>query len=159
MNTAGADGGVNGADAKLAAASAAVVFTRPAGWTAAPSSSAPLLPVTAMKVCCSAGTGAHCEPRLYFTPLASTFPELSWSPLLGTSGARLKSRTAEPSRGGTKEAAIVSMFLGALGGHVSFTTTTSGPGVSGIFVERSVLPVAWSLIVIVPVLKHLNVSN
>jgi hypothetical protein len=58
------------------------------------------------------------------------------------------------SRGGTKEAAIVSMFLRAFGGHVSFTTTTSGPGVSGIFVERSVLPVAWSLIVIVPVFKH-----
>ena len=77
-------------------------------------------------------------------------PSPSLSEALGTSAARLKSLTAEPVLGGTKEAAMVSTFLADVGGQLSLMTTTSGPGVSGMTVVSSVAPLAWSLIVMVP---------
>ena len=59
-------------------------------------------------------------------------------------------RTALPVFGGTKLAEIVSTLVGLEGGQVSFTTTTSGPGVSGILVDSSVAPLPLSLMVMVP---------
>lgn len=71
-----------------------------------------------------------------------------------TSAAKLNRRTAEPVFGGTNEAAIVSTAVALDGGQagphllvgssrsgqLSFSTTTSGPGVSGIGVLISCAP-------------------
>lgn len=96
-----------------------------------------------------AGTAFHGLPSEYCTPVASDAPPAE-SDANGTSNARLNSRTAEPFVGGTNDAAIVSTFFGSLGGQLSLITTTKGPGVRGIFVLSSTLPVPCSLTVIVP---------
>lgn len=55
----------------------------------------------------------------------------------GKSAARLNNRTALPLIGGTNDAAMVSTAVDVRGGHVSFNTTTSGPGVNGILLDMS----------------------
>ena len=48
------------------------------------------------------------------------------------------------------DAAIASTAVCLVGGQSSFTTTTRGPGVSGICTLSSFVPAAWSVIVMVP---------
>ena len=151
----GAIGGENGADASAPPPSRALPCTQslpytPERFSEKSAASTARVSARAEKVCCVAGTGAHVLPRLYCTCEARVLPEPSVRLANLTSTARLNSRTADPFLGGTKLAAIASTAVGLLGGQVSLITTTSGPGVRGIFVVSSVAPDAWSLIVIVP---------
>ena len=62
---------------------------------------------TAEYFCCTPGTGVHVDPSEYLTLSAKLLPVLSVRPAVGTSTAKLKSRTADPVVGGTKDAAIL----------------------------------------------------
>ena len=93
---------------------------------------------------------SHVDPKRDTGRIDKTHP----FPGVGTSAARLNSRTAEPAFGGTNDAAMVSTAVGFDGGQagehllvgasrsgqLSLITTTSGPGVSGIGVLSSCAP-------------------